>query len=298
MLWLTMAALAAEAPLEVEGMPESFWVNDPRGRQMSPRQFAKTVGDDDVHALYRRSLALRYAIDVTGWVGGGALVYAGLWGSVGGAVLGSPQLAGIGLGTMGTGGLTIALATVNHIMWGRRLDDYSSFYSYEQVVALVDAHNEASGHTTVGGSNRIDVFPYGSSIAADIGDDRLTPGEFAEAVGDPDTYRLWSRVRLSCNLVGWTSFGVGAYLTMMDAEQALLDLAAGQMTLEVFLGASGVTLAVVGPLIVYGTKFLYNDLGRYYTLDEAAYLATGVRAAAPKTGPEVELYPTAVVVRW
>ena len=41
-------------------------------------------------------------------------------------------------------------------MWGRRLDDYASFYSYEQVVALVDVYNEALGYTTVGGSNRID----------------------------------------------------------------------------------------------------------------------------------------------
>jgi len=298
MLLLTMAALAAEGPLEVEGMPGTFWVNDPRGEKVSPRQFAKTVGDEDVSALYRRSLGLRYTIDVTGWVGGGALLYVGLLGTVAGAALGSPPVTGIGVGAMGTGGLTIALASVNHIMWGRRLDDYSSFYSYEQVVALVDAHNEASGYTTVVGSDRIDVFPYRSSIAAYVGEDRMTPGEFAQAVGDPATYRLWNGLRVSCNLVGWTAFGVGGALLMVGADQALFDLAEGQMTMEVFLASLGGTLAVAGPLIVYGTKVFYNDLGRYYTLDEAADLATGVRAAAPKAGPEVELYPTAVVVRW
>ena len=293
-----MAALAAEGPLEVEGMPETFWVNDPRGKKMSPRQFAETVGDEDVYALYRRSIGLRYAIDITGWVGGGALLYGGLYGAVVGATWNSSPLIGFSLSAMGTGGLTIALASVNHIRWGRRLADYSSFYSYEQVVARVDAHNEGYPNTVVTDWNTIDVVPGGDSIAAYVGDQRLTPGEFAKAVGDPATYRAWNGVRIGCNLVGWTSFGVGIYLTSLFADPAVGDLIDGRLTGPLLLGGSGVVLAVMGPLIVYGTKLLYNDLGRYYTLDEAADLATGVRAAAPKTGPEVELYPTAVVVRW
>ena len=40
----------------------------------------------------------------------------------------SPQVGRVGVGAMGTGGLIIALTSVNFIRWGRRLADYSSFY--------------------------------------------------------------------------------------------------------------------------------------------------------------------------
>lgn len=279
-------------------MPEHFKVNTLRG-PVGPYAFGRMVGDDDMVALYKRSNRLRKTIDITGWVGGGVCIYGGLVGVMMGGFGDSPELMLMGAGLGGTGVLAITLASVNHGMWGNRLDDYGTFWTYDEAVALVDEYNAALGENYRPPSDEVDILDVGTSFAAYGRDGRLTPGEFARQVGDNETYRLWNTARLTFNITGWAGFGIGVYLSALFMPEALMDMGNGRLP-DAGAGLAaltGATLLIGGPVVVYGTKLVYNDLSRYYSRDDAQRWAD---SAGPQTrqGPEVELYPTAVVVRW
>ncbi len=297
MLLLLASALAAEGPLEVEGMPEHYEVHSLRG-PVDPWTFAKQVGDEEAIALYRRSNRLRKTISLVGWVGGGASMYMGLGGFLIGGLSGSPWVMLIGAGVVMTGAGTIAIATTSHLMWGRRLEDYESWWTYEQAVALTEAYNMGPG-VEFEQESRIEILDHGLGFGAFDGEGRLNTGEFAERVGDSATYRRWNAARVGFNILGWSTMTLGLYCLQLSLPEVTLalnqgwtpDLATGSLALF------GLGALVGGPTIVYGTKLLYNDLEQFYTRDQAE---EWVRNAQPvsRSRVEVDVYPMAMVLRW
>ena len=294
---LGLPAWAAEGPLVVDGMPSHYAVSDARG-EVSPWDFANTTGDTEVIELYRRSNSLRKTISITGYVGGGSLAYVGLLGMVFGAVDSSPALAGIGF-TAGAAGLTtIGLAAVNQVSWGRRLDDYETWWTLDEAVALAEAYN-AGLDVTVASARDIHIQDAPGGFEAVDAGGRLDAGEFASRVGDTTTYRQWNTLRVACNATGWTAFGVGLVMASNSLPAALTDLGNGQVPDPVVgsLALLGVGALFGGPLFVYGTKLFYNDLDRYYSREEAEAWAADARAEL-RPRVQVEVYPSALVMRW
>jgi len=103
----------------------------------------------------RRWTAIYGIISLVGWVGGGAYMYMGLWlvlfylhHSLQGSGLEAGNTAVvmlIGAGVVMTGAGTIAIATTSHLLWGRRLENYESWWTYEHAVALTEAYNMGLG---------------------------------------------------------------------------------------------------------------------------------------------------------
>ena len=298
MLTLTLgAALAAEGPLQVEGMPTHYRVEDADGA-IEPWEFANVTGDDEVIELYRRSNSLRKTIAVTGWVGGGVLAYAGLVGIVLGGTSGSPPLMGLGLMAGMAGFTTIGLGTVNQVAWGRRLDDYETWWTYDEAMALAEAYN-ATLTVEPEELDQLSILESPRGFMAADRHGRLNTGEFAERVGDRATYLRWNSIRVACNITGWTAFGVGLVMASNTLPMALDDLGRGQVPDPLIgtLALLGTGALIGGPLFVYGSKLVYNDVNRFYTRDEAE---TWVRAPLVSVDPKVhvEVYPTALVMRW
>jgi len=297
MLLMLAGALAAEGPLEVEGMPEHYGVQSLRG-PVAPWAFANQIDDEEVIALYRRSNRLRKTISVVGWSGGGAAIYLGLGGFLVGGLAGSPPVMLIGASLSLTGAGTIGLATASHIMWGRRLGRYESWWTYDEAVELTTAYNARIGVDYEGGE-AIEILDDALGFAAFDAEGRLNTGDFAERVGDQVTYRKWNGARRSFNILGWTTMGVGLYCLGRAAPEVLPDLSDGQVPDLLMGGVAlfGLGATVAGPTIVYGSKVFYNDLNRFYTREEAE---EWVRASQPvsRARVEMDLYPMAMAVRW
>jgi hypothetical protein len=296
MFLLLSTALAAEGPLEVTGGEVLFHASDLRG-PLDPYNFGVRVGDDDMLAAYKTLNRQRKAVAFTGWIGGGVMVYGGLGAMVLGAFEGSPVLIMAGLGAAGVGATGIVVGSVAHGVLGNQLDEYDRWWTYDQAVALADTHNAALGMDFAEAS-AIEIVDQGNGFAAYDSAGRLDAGDFADRVGDSATYAKWNAVRLSCNGVGWAGFGVGMYGLSIFGGEVMGDLVSGVAPELVpgliVLGA--ITGALGGPLLVYGSKVLYNDVSRWYDRDEAEGWAAGPQREA--RGPEVEIHPTALVVRW
>ena len=126
----------------------------------------------------------------------------------------------------------------------------------------------------------------------------LDPYNFGVRVGDDDMLAAYKTLNRQRKAVGWAGFGVGMYGLSIFGGEVMGDLVSGVAPELVpgliVLGA--ITGALGGPLLVYGSKVLYNDVSRWYDRDEAEGWAAGPQREA--RGPEVEIHPTALVVRW
>ena len=296
MFLLLSAALAAEGPVMVTGDSFEFQASDVRG-PLDPYNFGSRVGDDDMLLAYKTLNRQRRLVGLSGWVGGGALVYGGLVALVVGAFDLNPVVAFGGLGAAGLGATGLLVGSVAHVVLGNQLDDFERWWSYDEAVALAEEHNAALGIGFVEGQ-QIEILDLGVDFAAYDSGGRLTAGEFADRVGDRSTYSKWNATRLICNGVGWAAFGTGVYGLTTFGGGVVFDLVNGATPGLVpgLVVLASITGALGGPVLVYGSKLLYNDVSRWYDRDEAEVWSAGPQREV--RGPEVEIHPTALVVRW
>lgn len=257
---LLSSALAADAPVALQGNGLEFEAVDHRGRTVNPYQFADHVGDHATLELYRRNMGLARGAGMVGWVGGGACMGLGAGTALVGAIVAEGDLVAAGGLFFGAGFTALAVGTVGFVAGRTHYNRMSTWYLPSEAEAWMDqARVEAALPQA---PPELSLAWTGNGLESRYGEEKLTAELFARQVGDMET---WRRARL------WKWANTAAGIGLLGAGHLMVAMSsgAGDARASGAVAGTGVLTAGTGVLVLTLGRKLYTDMDTWYTRREA-----------------------------